>query len=68
MLSSPCPQAANPITDPLIELVAIIHRSTENGSDKATRPHLVTLRLDGLDLIRFVQLAMDQRATPITKE
>lgn len=54
------------ITDHLIELVAIIRRSTDG--DKATRPHRVTLNMDGLDLIRFVQLAMDQRTTPITKE
>lgn len=56
------------VGDPLIELVAIIRRSTENDSNKATRPHRVTLHMDGLDLIRFVQLAMDQKTTPITKE
>lgn len=60
----PCIRPA--VGDPLIELVAIIRRSTDG--DNPSRPHRVTLNMDGLDLIRFVQLAMDQKTTPITKE
>lgn len=67
MLKGPLPPEAR-ITDPGIELAAIVRRSTKDDGDNPSRPHRITLHLDGLDLIRFVQLAMDQRTTPITKE
>jgi len=62
------PSRCRPITDPGIELAAIVRRSTKNGDNDPARPHRITLHMDGLDLVRFVQLAMDPKTTPITKE